>query len=91
MNDNEVTVLDSTAHALKFSGFQEIYFENSFPEGFNIKPDDALINAPVFIKPKDLDEIPGPGKVLDSEAFKTFVNSTSEEIAKKLGLSKKEV
>jgi len=88
---NEVAVLDSTAHALKFSGFQELYFENRFPEGFNIKPDEELINAPVFIKPEDLEDVPAPGKKLDSDAFKKFVSRTSEDIAKKLGLSKKKV
>jgi threonine synthase len=88
---NEIAVLDSTAHALKFSGFQELYFENRFPEGFDIKPDEELINAPVFIKPEDLEEVPAPGKKLDSDAFNKFVSSTSEEIAKKLGLSKKAV
>lgn len=89
VKEDEVAILDSTAHALKFSGFQEMYFENSFPEEFNVQPDAELINAPVFIKPKDLEEIPVPGKTLNPEAFTKFVNSTSGEIAKKLGLKKK--
>jgi threonine synthase len=29
---SETAVIDSTAHALKFAGFQELYFENRFPE-----------------------------------------------------------
>ncbi|MBW2217933.1 MAG: threonine synthase [Deltaproteobacteria bacterium] len=89
VKDDEVAVLDSTAHALKFSGFQEMYFENSFPEEFDVQPDPELINVPVFINPGDIEEMPEPGKVLDAEALAKFVSSTSKEIAAILGLKKK--
>ena len=36
VGNNDIAVVDSTAHALKFSGFQEMYFENSFPGEFEI-------------------------------------------------------
>ncbi len=42
----DTAVLDSTAHALKFSGFQDMYFTNSFPPEYGINPDPALANAP---------------------------------------------
>jgi len=89
VKDDEVAVLDSTAHALKFSGFQEMYFEDSFPEEFGVQPDPELINAPVFINPGDIEEIPAPGKILDAKALTKFVNSTSKEIAAILDLKKK--
>ena len=31
IDKDEIVVIDSTAHALKFSGFQDLYFENTFP------------------------------------------------------------
>jgi hypothetical protein len=39
---------DSTAHALKFSNFQEMYFENSFPAEYDVVPKPELVNAPVL-------------------------------------------
>ena len=85
---NDVAIVDSTAHALKFSGFQKMYFENSFPEEFEISPNPDLINSPVFIRPKDLEKVPAPGKPLTGEDFKQFVERTSEEIANALDLKK---
>ena len=85
---NDIAVIDSTAHALKFSSFQDMYFENTFPDDFEITPDPELINAPRLIRPKDLAEVPEPGKPLKGEAFQQFVRRVSEEIAKMLGLRK---
>ncbi len=42
----EKAILDSTAHSLKFSGFQEKYFNDSFEPEYEIKPDPALANRP---------------------------------------------
>ena len=46
---DEVAIVDSTAHALKFSGFQEMYFNDSFPAEFDIKPVPELVNTPVYV------------------------------------------
>lgn len=46
MEPGELAILDSTAHALKFSGFQEMYFNRSFPPGYAITPRDEYINQP---------------------------------------------
>jgi threonine synthase len=85
---NDVAVVDSTAHALKFSGFQEMYFEKSFPAEFEIVPDPALMNAPVYIHPKDLLKVPAPGKPLQGAEFDCFVERISEEVATRLSLKK---
>ena len=85
---NDVVIVDSTAHALKFSGFQEMYFENSFPEEYEIFPNPDLINAPVFIRPKDLEKVPAPGKPLTGKDFNRFVKRVSEEIANALDLKR---
>ncbi len=82
-------IVDSTAHALKFSGFQDMYFQGSFPETFDVHSDPALVNRPRYVHPDHLDQVPAPGKPLDKEAFAVFVNAVSREIAETLGLKKK--
>ncbi len=88
VGNNDVAVVDSTAHALKFSGFQEMYFEKSFPAEFEIVPDPALMNAPVYVHPKDLLKVPAPGKPLQGAEFDYFVERISEEVATRLSLKK---
>ncbi len=85
---DEDAVLDSTAHALKFSGFQDMYFENSFPEAYGITPKPDLINAPQLICPPDLKEIPRPNNPLHGDALKQFIDRVSEEIAILLDLKR---
>jgi threonine synthase len=84
---DDIAVLDSTAHALKFSVFQEMYFENKFPAEYEIEPVKAFTNAPQLICPTDI-ELPAPGKPLQGEALKRYVERQSEEIAKILDLKK---
>ena len=86
---DDVAVLDATAHALKFSGFQDLYFENRFPAEFDITPDPALINRPVFIRPQGLADVPAPGRPLSGEEFRRFVRKTADEIASRLNLKKR--
>jgi threonine synthase len=82
----EIAVVDSTAHALKFAGFQEMYFENAFPPEFEVTPRAELINAPSLMRPADLEKVPGPGTPLEGVEFEKFVTRTAEEIAKELDL-----
>ncbi|MEE4609118.1 MAG: threonine synthase [Desulfobacteraceae bacterium] len=86
VNDGETAVLDSTAHALKFSGFQDLYFSGTFPEDFEVVPDAALINRPVTVQPADLEKVPAPGRPLQGADFERFVDLTSREIARFLDL-----
>jgi threonine synthase len=85
---DEIAILDSTAHAIKFSGFQEMYFENRFPDEFGVCPDVSLINLPELIRPGHLEKVPAPGKPLSGEDFDRFVMAVSQEIADKLQLKK---
>jgi threonine synthase len=85
---NEVAIVDSTAHALKFSGFQDMYFSKSFPEEFKITPVPDLMNTPLYIHPSDLTKVPASGKPLQGNDLEHFVKRTAEEIAKNLGLEK---
>jgi threonine synthase len=85
--DKEQAILDATAHHLKFIGFQQMYFENSFPPDFGVTPRQELVNAPqeVVTGAKQ----PAPGQPLADEEFKDFVEATALEIASRLGLEKR--
>ncbi len=83
---DETAIVDSTAHALKFGGFQEMYFTNRFPEEYHVQPRPELINTPVLVQPEGLERLPEPGKPLEGEAFKEFVEQVSHEIATRLKL-----
>jgi threonine synthase len=84
----EKAVLDSTAHALKFSGFQEMYFSDSFPPEYEVRPDPELINTPERVSPVDLAAVPEPGRPLSGSELDAFVVRISEEIAQILDLKK---
>ena len=88
IDSQDIAVLDSTAHALKFAGFQEMYFEQKFPADYNISPRQDLINTPRYLHPADLDQVPAPGKPLEGEALQRFVNRMAQEIAGLLNLKK---
>ena len=45
----EKAVLDSTAHALKFAGFQNMYFTDTFPPEYGVAPDASLANRPSLV------------------------------------------
>jgi len=83
---DDIAILDSTAHALKFSGFQDMYFNLNFPEEYEITPDPDLVNAPVLVHPEDLKNVPAPGKPLEGDDFTHFIRRIAETIAKTLDL-----
>ncbi len=89
VSKTDTAILDSTAHALKFSGFQNMYFENKFPSEYEILPNKALINNPVLINPDELSKVPIPGKHLNESDFKIFVISISDQIANALDLKER--
>ena len=88
LDEQDIAILNSTAHALKFAGFQEMYFAQQFPPEYNISPNPNLINAPVFIHPRDLEKVPTPGKPLKEKELIRFVKRVAEEIAIILDLKK---
>ena len=77
---NSFAVLDSTAHSLKFSGFQEMYFTNSFPPAYGVTPRAELQNAPQLL----LDAAEREG--LDAAAY---TGRVAEIIINRLHLQKK--
>ena len=89
IDEQDIAILDSTAHAIKFAGFQEMYFEQQFPPDYKISPRPELINTPVYVHPADLDKVPAPGRPLAGKDFERFVQRMAEEISKMLDLKKR--
>ncbi len=80
VSDNEMCVLDSTAHQLKFVDFQTMYFDNSFPAEFEVTPDMALANKPeLVITPEEKQSL----------SADEYTRTTAENVVAKLGLEKK--
>jgi len=50
VSSDDTLVVDSTSHQLKFSEFQRMYFEDSFPADYEIKTNDSLKNTPVAME-----------------------------------------
>jgi threonine synthase len=82
----ETAVLDSTAHALKFSGFQTMYFEKRIPPEYEIVPNPNRINLPTLVRPDRVQRYPEPGKPLGPADLESFVEAVADEIAKDLDL-----
>lgn len=74
------SVLDSTAHSLKFAGFQEMYFANTFPPEYGISPDTSLANRPELVLPEDARE---------GRDVAAYASMAAEAVASRLGLKKK--
>ena len=88
MPKDKRAVLDATAHALKFSVFQEKYFTDSFEPEYGVTPRAELRNAPVLVAPPDGMPGPGQGKTLTPEEFDAFVRYTAQTVAGVLGVGK---
>jgi threonine synthase len=65
-----------------------MYFADAFPSDYEVLPKPELMNAPELVRPRDLEAVPEPGKPLNGDKLKLFVNRISEEIAKNLDLKK---
>lgn len=85
----EVGILDSTAHMLKFLGFQEMYFRDGFGPEFEVIPRTELKNAPVLVRPETIRKFPEPGRPLEGKDMEAFIARMAAEIAGILGAEKK--
>ncbi len=84
VSDSETAVLDATAHPIKFSGFQDLYFRDKMPEDYDITPDPEFVNMPSLIMPDDEALIPSKENRRNKEVFGAFVENMSQKIAKRL-------
>ncbi|MCK5835899.1 MAG: threonine synthase [Desulfobacula sp.] len=83
---NETAILDATAHAIKFSEFQDLYFKNRIPNTYHIQSNPEYINQPQLISSDNPDIVPSQENRLSKKDFTSFVQEISEKIAKKLHL-----
>lgn len=88
VGSDETGILDSTAHMLKFIGFQEKYFNDDFEPEFEVNPRKELKNAPMLVKPQTVRKYPEQGRHLEGEELEDFISGVSSEIAGILGLEK---
>ena len=80
ISKDELCILDSTAHQLKFVEFQNMYFDNAFPPEFEVTPDMALANTPeLVISPEEKDRL----------SADEYTSITADKVVAKLGLEKK--
>jgi len=86
VTNNETAILDATAHAMKFSGFQDLYFKSQIPEDYKIVTDVNNINQPSLILPDDPTIIPSQKNRLGEKNFQNFIKDISGKIAKRLDL-----
>jgi len=86
VNRDETAIVDATAHAMKFSGFQDLYYTRSLPEDYGITSNPELINAPRLILPEDAEKVPAQGAPLTEDEFKTFAGDVVARIASELKL-----
>ncbi len=86
ITNKETAILDATAHAMKFSEFQDLYFNSALPEDYKINSDTAYINQPYLIEPDNPDLTPSQTKRLGKKDFQQFVKDISDKIAKRLNL-----
>lgn len=78
---DEKAVLDSTAHALKFADFQNMYFTNTFPDAYEVTPDARLANAPeLLIEPAEKARL----------GAESFTKAAARAVAERLALIEKE-
>jgi len=73
----ELAILDSTAHSLKFSSFQDMYFNDTFPPSYEVRPNPAMANRPSSVLSAEEKE------VMDEASF---TRKAADVIAKTLGL-----
>lgn len=77
---DEHAVLDATAHSMKFAGFQDMYFSNTFPPEYGVQPDAQLANKPELL----LD--PACKDSLDEQGY---TQAAAQAIVQRLGLVNK--
>ncbi len=86
VSPKERAILNATAHSLKFSGFQEMYFNNTFPPEFGIHPKKGLQNHPVSLKSKKQGQISVPRKIQSPKEYQKFVEKMALKVVGLLGM-----
>ncbi|MDR2198089.1 MAG: threonine synthase [Deltaproteobacteria bacterium] len=85
LDDNEIPVINSTAHPLKFMEFQTRYFNGDL-DAYGIETKPAFVNLPQALKPEGV-KLPSAEDPLSPEEEKIYVKKAVREIAKLLELT----
>ncbi len=85
VNKDEVAVVDATAHHLKFIGFQQMYFDNSFPPEFEVTPKPEYQNRPQLLAPEKM-PVHSPWTPAEMQEF---TQDMVQQVAAALGLKTK--
>ncbi len=86
VSPKERAVLNATAHSLKFSGFQEMYFQDTFLPDFGIRPKKRLQNRPVSAGLAKGDSFAKPDKLITQKEYNVFIEKTALKITNLLGM-----
>ena len=86
VSKRERVVVNATAHSLKFAGFQDMYFNNSFSPDFGIKPKKELQNYPLSVTLKKGGVFSDPKKLKSPKDYQKFVEKTALKVAELLGI-----
>ena len=77
---SETAILDATAHALKFIGFQEMYYADSFPPEYGVKSRQELVNLPeLVIAPEEKERL----------SPEEYTAQAAARVVERLGLAKR--
>ncbi|CAM2059867.1 threonine synthase [Desulfovibrionales bacterium] len=80
ISQDELAVLDATAHSLKFIKFQDMYFADNFPSEYEIHVRPELSNAPqLIIAPEERERLDQPA----------YVRVVAETVAQLLNLERR--
>ncbi|MGQ9921100.1 MAG: threonine synthase [Desulfobacca sp.] len=82
---DEVAVIDATAHHLKFIGFQQMYFDDSFPPEFEVRPRPEYQNRPQLLTPT----APPSHSPWTAEEIQAFTTDMVQQVAAVLRLKKR--
>jgi threonine synthase len=77
---SELAILDATAHSMKFAGFQDMYFTDSFPPEYEVKAKKEYVNQPELVITQ---------KEKDSLSPEEYTVKAAEKVVARLGLASK--
>jgi len=77
---SELAILDATAHSMKFAGFQDMYFTDSFPPEYEVKAKKEYVNQPELVITQ---------KEKDSLSPEEYMVKAAEKVVARLGLASK--
>jgi threonine synthase len=85
---SDVAILDSTAHFLKFTEFQNAYYEDRLKDNYGVISKEEYKNVPKSLKLSGV-KTPGKGASLSASEYQDYVKRAADEIAELMGMESK--